>query len=140
MDTIAARIAKRGGAGIFIDYGHIQPGVGDTLQAMRAHQFDDVFANPGEADLTSHVDFAALAAIARGRGLETRLMTQGDFLVRMGLLERAGALGSNCDAATRERLEGEVQRLAGPDAMGTLFKVLMVAPKGIVLPPALATD
>src|SRR5690606_31096065 len=124
----------------FIDYGHIQPGVGDTLQAMRAHQFDDVFANPGEADLTSHVDFAALAAIARDRGLETRLMTQGDFLVRMGLLERAGALGASCDAATRERLEGEVQRLAGPDAVGTLFKVLMVAPKGIVLPPVLATD
>ena len=140
MDMIAARIAKRGGAGIFIDYGHLQPGTGDTLQAMRAHQFDDVLANPGEADLTSHVDFAALAAVARARGLETRLMTQGDFLVGMGLVERAGALGANCDAATRERLEGEVQRLAGPDAMGTLFKVLLVAPKGIALPPAIATD
>jgi SAM-dependent MidA family methyltransferase len=140
MDTVATRIAKRGGAGIFIDYGHMQPGIGDTLQAMRAHRFDDVLANPGEADLTSHVDFAALATVARARGLETRLMTQGDFLVTMGLLERAGALGANCDAATRERLEGEVQRLAGPDAMGTLFKVLLVAPKGIALPPAIATD
>ena len=140
MDTVATRIAKRGGAGIFIDYGHMQPGIGDTLQALRAHRFDDVLANPGEADLTSHVDFAALATVARARGLETRLMTQGDFLVTMGLLERAGALGANCDAATRERLEGEVQRLAGPDAMGTLFKVLLVAPKGIALPPAIATD
>ena len=140
MHTIATRIAKRGGAGIFIDYGHLQPGIGDTLQAMREHQFDDVLANPGEADLTSHVDFAALATVARARGLETRLMTQGDFLVTMGLLERAGALGANCDAATRDRLEGEVQRLAGPDAMGTLFKVLLVAPKGIALPPAIATD
>lgn len=140
MDAIASRIANHGGAGIFIDYGHVQPGIGDTLQAMRGHRFDDALAHPGRADLTSHVDFAALAAVARGRGLETRFMTQGQFLIGMGLLERAGALGANCDAATRERLQGEVERLAAPDAMGTLFKVLTIAPKGIAVPPSVTTD
>lgn len=140
MDTIASRIANHGGAGIFIDYGHVQPGIGDTLQAMRGHRFDDALAHPGRADLTSHVDFAALAAVARGHGLETRFMTQGEFLIGMGLLERAGALGANCDAATRERLQGEVERLAAPDAMGTLFKVLTIAPKGIAVPPSVTTD
>jgi hypothetical protein len=64
MDRIATRIAGQGGAGLFIDYGHLVSGFGDTLQAMRGHAYDGIFAAPGEADLTSHVDFEALAAQA----------------------------------------------------------------------------
>ncbi len=52
----------------------------------------------------------------------------------MGLLERAGRLGAEADEATRERLSGEVERLAGRDQMGTLFKALAVAPNGTALP------
>ena len=54
-----------GGAGLFIDYGHLDPGFGDTLQAVRKHRYEDALENPGEADLTAHVDFAALADAAR---------------------------------------------------------------------------
>lgn len=133
--AIAERIARHGGAGLFIDYGYEGPAIGDTLQAMRRHQYEPVLATPGEADLTSHVDFAALAAAARAHGLATRLMRQGAFLLGMGLLERAGALGSGQDETGRERLRGEVARLAGADAMGGLFKVLIVGPPGLPLPP-----
>lgn len=140
MQIIAARIASDGGAGLFIDYGHTEPGFGDTLQAVRAHAFDDPLAHPGEADLTSHVDFAALVETARACGLATGLATQGDFLLGLGLLERAGALGAQAGEAARERLRGEVERLAGPEAMGTLFKVLAVAPRGIGLPPLEGAD
>ena len=129
------RIASHGGAGLFIDYGHLRSAVGDTLQAIRAHRYEDVLDNPGEADLTAHVDFAQLAACAERHGLHAHLSTQGDFLLGMGLLERAGVLGAGADAAVRERLQGEVERLAGADAMGTLFKVLAIAPAGIRLPP-----
>jgi SAM-dependent MidA family methyltransferase len=124
MQEIAARLAARGGAGLFIDYGYREPGTGDTLQALYRHGYDDIFTHPGEADLTAHVDFAALAAIAGTAGLRTRLSTQGEFLLRLGLLERAGTLGAGCDAAFQDRLRAEVERLAGPDQMGTLFKVL----------------
>jgi SAM-dependent MidA family methyltransferase len=140
MDAVAARIARHGGAALFIDYGHTTAGFGDTLQAMRDHAFDDPLASPGEADLTSHVDFSALAAVCRGHGLVPRTTTQGAFLLDMGLIERAGALGQRADAQTRERLHGEVERLAGPDAMGNLFKVLIVAAAGIALPPFDAAD
>lgn len=136
MDAIAARIARHGGAALLFDYGHLEPGFGDTLQAVRDHAFDPVFASPGEADLTSHVDFAALAAAAHAHGLETRAMTQGAFLLAMGLLQRAGVLGTGADAATHDRLRGEVERLAGDEGMGRLFKVLVVAPRGLDLPPA----
>ncbi|MCO5157394.1 MAG: class I SAM-dependent methyltransferase [Aquamicrobium sp.] len=135
MAGISARIVRDGGAALFIDYGHLRPGLGDTLQAVRKHAYDDALANPGEADLTSHVDFFALARIAQAHGLEVRTTTQGAFLVGLGLLERAGALGAAADEATRERLRGEVERLAGPEAMGDLFKVLCVTRKGTVLPP-----
>jgi SAM-dependent MidA family methyltransferase len=135
LEAIAARIAGHGGAGLFIDYGHLQSGIGDTLQAVRAHRPADVLDAPGEADLTAHVDFAALAASARSHGLDAHLLTQGEFLLGMGFLERAGQLGADADAAARERLQSEVDRLAGSDAMGQLFKVLAVTPAGVRLPP-----
>ncbi len=128
MAAIAECIAGHGGAGLFPDYGHLQPGFGDTLQAVRKHAPEDVLANPGEADLTAHVDFAALAAVVLAHGLEVELSTQSDFLLSMGLLERAGLLGSQASEEARQTIADAVERLAGPDAMGTLFKVLKILP------------
>jgi len=134
MQTIAARIANRGGAGLFIDYGHLKPGVGDTLQAVHKHAYDDPLAHPGEADLTTHVDFAALATAAASAGLMTYTLPQGEFLLRLGLAERAGILGAKASEGVRDRLRSEVGRLAGPDQMGDLFKVLAVARRGVAVP------
>jgi SAM-dependent MidA family methyltransferase len=134
MQAIAERLATDGGAGLFIDYGYLEPGFGDTLQAMRAHAYEDVLASPGEADLTAHVDFAALAATSRGQGLAAHLTTQGDFLLAMGLLERAGNLGAKADEAAREKISAAVERLAGPRAMGELFKVLAILPPDLEPP------
>lgn len=127
MAQVASRVAHDGGAAIFFDYGHLRPGLGDTFQALRNHRYEDVFDNPGRADLTSHVDFSALDRVARAHGLATRSLTQGDFLLGMGLLERAGRLGQNADEPTRQGISEAVERLAGPDEMGQLFKVLQVA-------------
>ena len=135
MASIAARIAARGGAGLFFDYGHLEPGFGDTFQAVRKHRSEGVFENPGEADLTSHVDFSALAAVATSHGLATRKATQAEFLLGIGLLERAGRLGQAGDAAMREKIAADVERLAGPEQMGELFKVLALLPPGASVPP-----
>ena len=135
MSAIAERIAAHGGAGLFFDYGHLRPGTGDTFQAVRKHRYEGVFDNPGEADLTSHVDFSALAMAARLKGLDAHLATQGEFLLGMGLLERAGKLGSTGDDAARSKIASEVERLAGADGMGNLFKVLAILPTGMPAPP-----
>lgn len=140
MERIAASFNGVPGAALLIDYGHERSGFGDTLQAVRAHAFVDPLVGAGNADLTSHVDFEPLARIAQSRSHATRFLTQGDFLIGMGLLERAGQLGANADEATRERLAGEVERLAAPDQMGNLFKVLMLHPRGTELPPAPHAD
>lgn len=138
MHKIATKIVRDGGAGLFLDYGYLQPVVGDSFQALSRHSYADPLADPGKADLTTHVDFAALAATARGLGLDAQLSTQGEFLLRMGLLERAGRLGANADEAGRERISDAVERLAGPDQMGELFKVIAVAPRP--LPPFSSDD
>ncbi len=134
MARIAARLAEHGGAALIVDYGYARPAVGDTLQALRRHAPEDPLAHPGEADLTAHVDFAALASVARSAGLAARLRPQGEFLLAMGLLERAGRLGAAAEPSVRDALQAAVERLAGPDQMGTLFKVLAVAPAGVRLP------
>ena len=129
MAEIAARIAANGGAGLFIDYGYLEPGIGDTLQALKSHAYDDILAHPGEADLTAHVDFSALGTMARTHGLKILTATQGAFLLAMGLLERAGRLGANAQEDERQAIAAQVERLAAPSQMGDLFKVLALLPK-----------
>ncbi|WP_367718420.1 class I SAM-dependent methyltransferase [Nitratireductor sp. GISD-1A_MAKvit] len=135
MARIAERIGRQGGAGLFIDYGYATPAPGDTLQAMRGHAYQDALLEPGKADLTAHVDFSALARAARQEGLSTALMTQGEFLLGLGLLERAGRLGADKNATEQQAIRRDVERLAGPDQMGTLFKVLAVTPSTVTVAP-----
>ncbi|MGE4322978.1 MAG: class I SAM-dependent methyltransferase [Sphingobium sp.] len=122
--ALASRIARQGGVAILIDYGYEGPALGDTLQAVRDHQFADPFRDPGEADLTTHVDFTVLGNIARQAGLRVAgPIAQGSFLRQLGIDARAAQLA----AATPGR-EGEVEaarnRLADAGAMGTLFKAM----------------
>lgn len=131
MSLISERIAKDNGAGLFFDYGYLKPGIGDTLQAVKNHGYEDVLANPGQADLTAHVDFTTIAKVARAHALTAILTTQGEFLLSMGLLERAGILGANSDDTTRQKITSEVERLAGISEMGQLFKALAVLPRNV---------
>jgi SAM-dependent MidA family methyltransferase len=130
MQSVASKLARDGGTALTIDYGHLVTGFGDTLQAVHQHEFDPPLARPGEADLTSHVDFQVLGEVARAAGAHVhRPMTQGDFLLRLGILERAGALGAGRDSLTQATISDAVNRLAGEGEgrMGALFKVLAVS-------------
>jgi SAM-dependent MidA family methyltransferase len=123
--SIGTRLTACGGAALIIDYGHLRSAPGDTLQAVRAHAFQDVFDRPGESDLTSHVDFEALAAALRGGGAAVHgPLTQGDFLSAMGLAERAEVLKRHADAGSQADIDAAATRLAGESQMGHLFKVM----------------
>ncbi|UIJ72977.1 class I SAM-dependent methyltransferase [Aurantimonas sp. HBX-1] len=135
---IADRLARDGGAGLFVDYGHAATGFGDTLQAVHGHAFADPLDRPGECDITSHVDFAPIAAAFRARGLAVSpVFTQGAFLVSLGLRERAAALAAQAEAGKHAEIEAAARRLAGSgeNEMGILFKVLGVATAALHLPP-----
>jgi SAM-dependent MidA family methyltransferase len=134
---IGARLAREGGAALVIDYGAEPPatGGGDTFQAVAAHGPADPLAAPGEADLTAHVDFSALAAALRAGGARVcPLVTQGALLDALGIATRAARLA----AARPDRagnIAGEVRRLTDPAAMGTLFKALAATGPGQPPPP-----
>ena len=133
---LGARLAQHGGAALIIDYGYLKTAPGDTLQALYRHAHDDVLAHPGEADLTAHVNFEALAAAGVKGGAKAHPpMTQGDFLLQTGLLERAGALGAGKTHSEQESIRDAVERLAAPDQMGNLFKVLALTGSNCAFPP-----
>jgi SAM-dependent MidA family methyltransferase len=135
MTIIAERLAANGGAALIVDYGSDKPGIGDTLQAVRQHKYESPFAMPGQADVTAHVDFAALARTAEKAGAVARpVMTQGELLVRLGIVERANVLGRGKDEKTRDTIASAIERLAGPKQMGNLFKALAVSSEGLKLP------
>lgn len=122
--SIAGHLAKTGGVAVFIDYGHEQSAPGDTLQAVRGHGFAPVLANPGEQDLTSHVDFEAVANAARAAGAAvTPLVAQGEWLIRLGIESRAQAL-SRANPDRSDELQSALERLTSRDQMGTLFKLI----------------
>lgn len=132
---IGVRLSAHAGAALIIDYGHLVSAPGDTLQAMRQHHFVAVTETPGEADLTSHVDFAALAkAFTAGGAVAHPGLTQRQFLLAMGLEQRTGQLAARADAATAETLHRQMARLADENQMGNLFKVLGVTSPGLNTP------
>ena len=130
VGEVAARLAAQGGAALLIDYGHAEERTGSTFQAIRAHEKVDPFADPGEADLTAHVDFAALAQIAQARGAHwLGTVPQGRFLQSMGIAERTEALARS-SPQHRRALDTAAHRLTGPGEMGELFKVMGLAGPG----------
>lgn len=136
--AVSRHVAAEGGAGLFIDYGPAHSGFGDTLQALKHHAFVDVLAEPGDADLTVHVDFARMAQAGLAAGAAAHgIATQRDFLLALGLQQRFEALSGRATAAQAETLASGVQRLieTGPTAMGELFKVLAVADRNLPLLP-----
>jgi SAM-dependent MidA family methyltransferase len=134
MQDLAGRLAGQGGAALVIDYGYGKTAVGETLQAVRRHEPVSTLEMPGNADLTAHVNFEALARAATVSPVAARpLMTQGDFLLKLGLLERAGQLGAGRSPAEQDGIRDDVERLAAPGQMGELFKVMAVAPQGVRL-------
>jgi NADH dehydrogenase [ubiquinone] 1 alpha subcomplex assembly factor 7 len=128
-ETIARTIAAKGGAALMIDYGYSAvTGFGETLQAVGGHRFVDVLGEPGEDDLSAHVDFAALAAAGRRGGAAVAgPVTQGLFLASIGITDRAEQLMKTNPESAQDLLAA-TERLIGAQAMGTLFKALAFMP------------
>jgi SAM-dependent MidA family methyltransferase len=127
---VSTRIARHGGVAYWIDYGGWRS-QGDTLQALRNHASDDPLAHPGQADLTAHVDFEPLAAMAPAFAYDT----QGAVLARLGIDARAERLARNLTGAALENHWAAHRRLTHPEEMGSLFKVLAITSAGAPQPP-----
>ena len=132
MAEIGRRLRAHGGGALIVDYGGWRS-KGDTLQALRAHRMEDPLASPGEADLTAHVDFEALAqhALVPHSGLTD----QGVLLNRLGIAARAQRLAQGLAGAALDSHRAALHRLTDPAEMGSLFKALALHAPGTPLPP-----
>jgi len=136
---IGRRIAEHGGAALIVDYGHAGPAFGDTLQAVRNHAYAPPLEAPGEADLTAHVDLAALLDAGAGAGVSGwEPVEQGEFLLALGLRERVDALARRAPERAAEFVEA-ADRLADPGRMGRLFKAVSIASTALGAPAGFET-
>jgi SAM-dependent MidA family methyltransferase len=127
---IATRVRDEGGAALIIDYGHLRSDAGDTFQAIARHSFADPLTHPGQADVTAHVDFQALAQAAEDIGARVHgPATQGEFLKRLGIETRALALMAKASHEVSEDVANALKRLTGSGrgGMGSMFKVLGIS-------------
>ncbi len=123
--ALGRRFARMPGAALIVDYGPMRSGLGDSLQALKEHRYHDPLFDPGCADLTAHVDFAALADAAREAGAVSHgPTTQAHFLQSLGIGLRAETLRAKSDASQRAEIDAAFERLIGVEGMGSLFKVL----------------
>ena len=127
---IATRVRDQDGAALIIDYGHTRSDAGDTFQAIARHSFTDPLKNPGQADVTAHVDFQALTRAAEDVGARIHgPVPQGEFLKRLGIETRAMTLMAKASHEVSEDVSGALKRLigGGRGGMGSMFKVLGIS-------------
>jgi NADH dehydrogenase [ubiquinone] 1 alpha subcomplex assembly factor 7 len=116
------------GAILAIDYGYLSATHGETLQALKQNQFVHPLEEPGEADLTAHVNFTMLTHMANEDSRFHGPTTQGQFLRKLGLDARAATLARAHPERADEFL-AQAARLADAGQMGTLFKVMAITSK-----------
>jgi NADH dehydrogenase [ubiquinone] 1 alpha subcomplex assembly factor 7 len=130
MMKLASRVRDQDGAALIIDYGHLRSDAGDTFQAIARHTFADPLKAPGQADVTAHVDFQALANAAEDVGARVHgPVTQGAFLKRLGIDTRAAALMQKATPDVAADIAAAQKRLTdtGRGGMGSMFKVLGIS-------------
>jgi SAM-dependent MidA family methyltransferase len=140
---LAGRVRDQDGAALIIDYGHMRSDAGDTFQAIARHSYTDPLKAPGQADLTAHVDFHAMARAAEDLGARIHgPVTQGEFLKQLGIETRAVALMSKATHEASEDIARALKRLigGGRDGMGSMFKVLGVSHPNLTVLAGLSED
>jgi SAM-dependent MidA family methyltransferase len=125
------------GLALVVDYGYEARRLydargrrGGSLAVQRAHRVSrDPLVEPGERDVSAHVNWDDLRRAAAGLGWrEIGLVALAPFLVRAGLAEQMERFGVGGDAELDARTVAErqeIKRLLDPDGMGSDLKVLV---------------
>lgn len=126
------------GAIFIIDYGHDRASYyhpersqGTLMCYVQHHGHDNPLILPGLQDITSHVEFTALAEMALSCGLDVEgFQTQADFLLAGGIIELLAAQSSGDVTLDSFSQTTAIKRLTLPSEMGESFKALTLT-KGL---------
>ena len=132
LKTIANKINKYNGSLLIFDYGYTERKNQDTLQCVGKHKYSNIFNRPGEEDITHHINYNLFLEVLKKNKLEIkRIVTQGEFLQRLGILERAEILSQKINFREKTNMYYRLKKLLHYKEMGSLFKVLNAQKKGI---------
>ncbi len=140
VEEIARAVAAQGGGALFIDYGYEKTAFGETWQAVADGKFAELLAEPGQSDLSAHVDFSVLKRAAENAGVAAYgPVTQCNFLADLGIGARGERLIIANPLQARE-VATAIDRLVNPELMGAIFKVLALTPKTAPQAPGFGLD
>ena len=130
LNIIGRNIKKYGGGLLTFDYGYTERKNQDTLQSVKKHKYSDIFSQPGDADITSHVNYELFVKILKKNNLKVeKIVTQNEFLQKMGIIERANILLKNKNFREKADMFYRLKKLLHYEEMGYLFKVLFAQKK-----------
>ena len=130
LRNISKFIKKNTGGLLIIDYGYTEKKMKDTLQAISKHKFANILDNIGNVDITHNINFNLFKNFIKQVGnLECYLTTQKEFLINMGIKERAEMVSKNKTFTKKVDIFYRLKRLIDEDQMGTLFKVMLIKNK-----------
>ena len=130
LKKISRVIKKNTGGLLLIDYGYTDKKMRNTLQAIRNHKFANILNNIGNIDITHKINFSLFNKFTKQtRGLENILTTQRDFLLKIGIKERAEIISKNKNFLKKADMYYRLNRLIDEKQMGNLFKVMLIKNK-----------
>ncbi len=127
LKEISNIIKKNTGGLLLIDYGYNEKKMKNTLQAVSNHKFANILENIGNIDITHNINFYLFKMFTkRINGLKSNLTTQREFLLKMGIKERAEILSKNQNFLKKADIFYRLNRLIDEKQMGRLFKVMLI--------------
>ena len=127
LRNITNKIKLNGGGILIIDYGYTDKKIKNTLQAISNHKFKDVLDDFGKLDITYNLSFYLLSKLIKKFGsLNCLLTNQKEFLLKLGILQRAEILTKNMPFSKKANIYFRVKRLIDNNQMGDLFKVMFI--------------
>ena len=130
LKIISKIIKKQNGGILIIDYGYDRIKMYDTLQSVKNHKKNNVFENVYNSDITHMINFYFYKKKIKKMKLDIiNVTSQREFLIKMGILQRAEMLSKNLPFTKKSNIYFRLRRLIDKQQMGTLFKVLFATNK-----------
>ena len=100
------------------------------MVSIAKHKHKEIFFEPGNADISSHINFALFSDILKKNNLDVnKVITQTEFLQKMGIIERANILSKKMPFKSKANMYYRLKKLLSANEMGNLFKVLLAQKK-----------
>lgn len=129
---ISKKLLKSSGGILIVDYGYLSTLMEDTIQSVYKHKKNDILLNFSEADITHLINFPLFKKISKKNKLKIQgITTQREFLINMGILERAEIISKNLKFSDKANIYFRLKKLIDNKEMGKLFKFMLITSRNI---------